>query len=118
MELTQEIKDIMSKGVPVEYTSEKALPKKEALELVDKLLEANIPVLGGEVVSWDAKGILSYNYDGWYCNFFPEEALTDYVCRSVRKAKEYLYAYKVDEVLFVVGFDPDFSKEKYQHLIN
>lgn len=75
MELTQEIKDIMSKGVPVEYTSEKALPKKEALELVDKLLEANIPVLGGEVVSWDAKGILSYNYDGWYCNFSRKKLL-------------------------------------------
>lgn len=28
MELTQEIKDIMSKGVPVEYTSEKLYRRK------------------------------------------------------------------------------------------
>lgn len=75
-----------------------ALEKSEALNALDKFAELQVPVLGGDVCEL-IDGVIQYNYDNWYCEQMQGEPKTDFIIRSIGKAKEYIENYN--------GKDPD-----------
>lgn len=69
-----------------------ALTKDEALIALGKLMEIEIPILGGDVCELN-NGIIKYNYDNWYCNRIENESEMEFVIRSHDKAVEYITNY-------------------------
>ena len=66
-----------------------ALTKGQALEVLDKFLTLQIPILGGDVYE-NIDGKLQPNLDNWYCEPKKEEAKIDFMYRSIKKAKIYI----------------------------
>ena len=48
---------------------------------------------------------LRSNYDNWYCDELPNEFLSDFVIRSIDKAKQYIESYNIkkgDDIFFTL----------------
>lgn len=77
-----------------------ALTKEQALSAIDQLRDANVLVLGGDVLAGPNEG---YNptYDNWY---FEAPVLTDssVVAASASKASAYVAKYPGDDVYFAL----------------
>lgn len=87
-----------------------ALTKSQASDVLDKLYNSNIGVLGGDVCK-DEEGYIWPNYDSWYSNHIPEESNEDFVTRSIKKSKDYIEQYKpyvTDIIYFTIV--PDVSR--------
>lgn len=85
-----------------------AFEKQRALSVLETLLAWNIPVLGGDVFH-ENNGKLDICVDNWYCNPAPDENLSEYVRRSVGKARNFISGYKnrSGRVIFVLVADAD-----------
>lgn len=71
-----------------------ALTKSQALEALDKLLNLNIAVLGGDV--YETRGdYIQPNYDNWYSDRQPGESKEDYLNRSIEESRTYIERYAV-----------------------
>lgn len=69
-----------------------AFPKKQALNIISKLLKNNVPILGGDVYCLN-KGIITNSYDNWYCNLETGESQKRFAERSCYIAKQYIENY-------------------------
>ena len=69
-----------------------ALKKSEALDALEKLLELQVPILGGDVYE-NVEGIIQPNCDNWYCDQLTEESKDDYVNRSIKETIDYIERY-------------------------
>lgn len=77
-------------------SSELALRVSDALQTITLLQNAQIGILGGDVMSTDAGKLVyalhswgdEYVYLDWYCNHMPDEVHENYVARSCVLAKE------------------------------
>ena len=81
-----------------------ALTKSQALFAIERFLEYNIPVLGGDICE-NTDGLIKPNYDSWYCDPSPGETESEFLNRSIVKAKQYIEAYpikKTDTIFFVL----------------
>ena len=63
--------------------------------MLDRLYEMQIPVLGGDVYEI-ANGVIQNNYDSWHCDKLLNESHSDFVSRTIGKAKEYIEDYNSD----------------------
>ena len=66
--------------------------------------ELQVPILGGDVYRL-VNGALRSNYDNWYCDELPNEFLSDFVIRSIDKAKQYIESYNIkkgDDIFFTL----------------
>lgn len=88
-----------------------ALSKQDSFYVLDKFLEMQIPVLGGDVYeAFDE--VLQSNYDSWYCNQMNEESRPDFVKRSIRVAREFIENYQMtntSKIYFVLVPDEDLN---------
>jgi len=81
-----------------------ALTKVEVITAIDEFSSQHIPILGGDVYEV-INGVFQSNYDNWYCEPLPEETRSEFVNRSVNKAKKYIEDYKakeLDKIFFVL----------------
>ena len=106
---SNEIDNILSNGISLESLGVKnwAFSQKESLLILDKFVELQIPVLGGDVCDLVNEAI-RFNYDNWYCNKLSNEPHLDFVKRSINKAREYIEQYSVkksDKIFFVFVLD-------------
>lgn len=72
-----------------------ALTKEAALNALDKLLEIQVPILGGDVFE-KINGVMRPKYDNWYCDPILDESKDDFVVRSIGIAKRYIENYQVN----------------------
>ena len=70
-----------------------ALSKIQALKVLDQFLESKISVLGGDVYE-NINGAIQSNYDSWCCEPLSNESKTDFINRSIKKARNYIEEYK------------------------
>lgn len=103
---SREIEEILAIGKPLFNVGVHnwALTKKEAMIAIERFSSLQIPILGGDVYTI-ADGVLQSNYDNWYCDPSAGETKSDFINRSLIKAKEYLENYPVkelDEFFFVL----------------
>lgn len=87
--------DILSIGQPLNEVGidNWALTKAQALEVLERLEEAEISILGGDIYE-NIDGIIQSNYDNWYCEQLPEESKSAFLSRSITKAREYIEDYQ------------------------
>jgi len=76
-----------------------ALTKEQALIALDQFEAEGIAVLGGDVYETQEEGLQS-NYDNWYCNRKENESKSEFVSRSVAKARDYINNYKLNRTVF------------------
>ncbi|MBF0331424.1 MAG: hypothetical protein HQL17_05755 [Candidatus Omnitrophica bacterium] len=69
-----------------------AFSKEQSFLVLEQLLEAQIAVLGGDVAT-KSNNVIELNYDNWFCNQLLGEAKSDFVIRSINKAKIYIENY-------------------------
>ncbi len=76
-----------------------ALDKDHSIEFITLCSEELIPIIGGDVVDVLCDGLeLSYTY--WHYDRVNNECFKDYVEHSINKAREYVYYYNNESVLF------------------
>jgi hypothetical protein len=83
---------------------DRAFSKEDALKIISEVEKFKKPILGGDVLELKG-GKIQYNYDNWYCDKFPNELQTEYLKRSIDRAKEYITQYKIgniDNILFAL----------------
>jgi hypothetical protein len=95
---SNKIDEIFSNGISLEPLGVKnwALSQQEALWALSQCVELQIPILGGDVCEWGS-GAIRYNYDNWCCDKLPNESHIDFVSRSIKKAREYIEHYTINE---------------------
>ena len=95
--MSSTINEILETGLSLELIGVKnrALPKEGAIIVLDRLYEMQIPVLGGDVYEI-ANGVIQNNYDSWHCDKLLNESHSDFVSRTIGKAKEYIEDYNSD----------------------
>lgn len=84
-----------------------AFPKQEALQLLHKLRDDGIPVLGGEVF-YQNNNLIKGSDDSWYCEQNKDEIKEDFVQRSYKIALNFIENYSVydlGKVLFCIVVD-------------
>lgn len=103
---SEEVDSILSVGRSLEPLGIRnwALESNAALSALESLSDLGIGVLGGDVYVVDG-GRVESNYDNWYCNKERGEPSTDFVSRSIFKAKSYIVGYQRKGVMF--AFVPD-----------
>jgi len=69
-----------------------ALTKSQALFAVERFLEEQIPLLGGDVCE-NINGVIRPNYDSWHCDPIPNELNIDFLNRSILRARNYIETY-------------------------
>lgn len=82
-----------------------ALPRSAALEAVDALRQARIPILGGDVLR-EVDGKIRHTYDNWYCKCHADPATDEYAEESFKQAQRYVLAYPDPEdgtVFYEIG---------------
>ena len=72
-----------------------ALPYDKALNALPQFEKWGIPVLGGDVCE-SIDGIFQYTCDNWYCDQEDTESNSDFVIRSVEKAKTFILNFKTE----------------------
>jgi len=84
-------------------SNEMALKLSDAIKAVDLLLDSQVAVLGGDVLT-DSSGKLSYTYENWYCKQLSGENPLGFCRRSQIVAREFIdkLIKRGDETLFVV----------------
>lgn len=82
-----------------------AWEKKDALRLIETLMQDEIAILGGDVYKVEGKKITP-TYDSWYCDRVPSEKPEKYNTRSKLKALDYIknYPEKEQKILFSLVF--------------
>lgn len=97
------VNEILSNGTSLSSIGVQnwALTKAASLSALRVFLELEVSVLGGDVCEIK-DGLISYNYDNWYCEKEMGESDIDFVLRSNDKAREYIDAYNIkdDSVMF------------------
>ena len=93
------VNEILKVGVSLESIGVKnwALSKEDAVKVLDKFYELQIPILGGDVCE-NINGVIQYNYDNWYCDRRPNESQLDFVNRSITQARDYINNYNSDNI--------------------
>ena len=86
-------------GVSLESIGVKnwAFSKEDAIVVLDKYLELQIPILGGDVCV-RSNEVIQYNYDNWHCDKVPDESNIDFVNRSIAVARNYISNYKMNNL--------------------
>ena len=70
-------------------SDEIALNLDNTLQAIELLQEAQLPILGGDILS-DDSGKLIYTYENWYCEKLEHENHNEYCLRSYNTTKIYL----------------------------
>lgn len=70
-------------------SDEIALKLDDALQAIELLKDARVPILGGDILS-DVSGTLSYTYENWYCEKIEQETPNEYIERSYQISRTYL----------------------------
>lgn len=70
-----------------------AFSKDQALHVISILRDSCIPILGGDVYCLN-NGVITDNYDNWYCNLNEGESKEHFIERSYFIAKKYIENYK------------------------
>ncbi|MDO5615801.1 MAG: Imm40 family immunity protein [Cruoricaptor ignavus] len=93
---SDKVDELLSKGISLESMGIKnwALSQQEALQVLNRFVDLQIPILGGDVCEF-IDGVIQYNYDSWYCDRLPSESHVEFVSRSIRKTKEYIEHYDI-----------------------
>ncbi|MDU9007017.1 Imm40 family immunity protein [Sedimentitalea todarodis] len=73
-----------------------AFEKAEALEVISKLTELSVPILGGDVYQ-KRGGEIRPAYDNWYCNMEDGETNSKFAMRSASQARRYVRLYSEPE---------------------
>jgi len=71
-----------------------AFTKPDALNIIDKLKEMQIPILGGDVLIGNSYA-MQYNFDSWYCHKKDVPREDTYLNFSIEKAKQYIKNYNI-----------------------
>ena len=100
------IDKILVSGLSLESLGIKnwALSRQKVLQVLEQFRELQVPILGGDVYRL-VNGALRSNYDNWYCDELPNEFLSDFVIRSIDKAKQYIESYNIkkgDDIFFTL----------------
>jgi hypothetical protein len=85
-----------------------ALTKIEALNAIEQFYSLEVAILGGDVYAIRNEMFVS-TYDNWYCDRLPQEEQSNFLNRSIDKARQYIEAYNAqepDKTFFVLV--PDF----------
>lgn len=103
---SNKIIEILKVGHSLEYVGVHnwALTKSQALNVLEQFLNSEISIPGGDVYE-NINGIIQSNYDNWYCEPLPSETKSNFVKRSIKKAKTYIEEYKPkqsDMIFFVL----------------
>lgn len=100
---SSEVDVILSVGVSLECIGIKnwALSRNEAISAICELETHGVPILGGDVYHL-VNGVAEQTYDNWYCDRDANELASEFLRRSVSKAKSYIENYKVDGALFAI----------------
>jgi hypothetical protein len=70
-----------------------ALTRSQAFIAFDQLETLQIAILGGDVCQY-INDRLQPNYDSWHCDQLQNENKSDFVSRSIKKAKDYIELYQ------------------------
>lgn len=73
-----------------------AFSKEGALEILNQFEELQVCILGGDVCEL-TNSIIQPNYDNWYCNRLSNEGDIEFSKRSIKKAKDYITNYNVND---------------------
>ena len=100
------IDKILGSGLSLESLGIKnwALSRQKVLQVLEQFRELQVPILGGDVYRL-VNGALRSNYDNWYCDELPNEFFSDFVIRSIDKAKQYIESYNIkkgDDIFFTL----------------
>ena len=110
MKHSNKIDSILSIGIPLEDIGVKnwALNKENALTAIEKLEVEDTPILGGDVYEL-VNNKLQMNYDNWFCDKLANESKSEFLSRSILKAKNYINNHnKVEaQIYFVLVPDND-----------
>lgn len=102
---SSEIDSILSIGRSLESVGVRnwALEREAALAVLEQLCVMRVAVLGGDVYAISGANVES-NYDNWYCDRDNGESETDFVERSIAKARSYVANYQAPagSVLFAI----------------
>jgi hypothetical protein len=100
---SNEIDNILNLGVSLEEIgiNNWALTREDALNALCSFEKLDIGVLGGDVYI-HSNGDMAQNYDSWYCNYLSGESRTNFVTRSINKAKSYILGYSTANAMFVL----------------
>lgn len=92
---TEEIDSILSDGKYLEDVGVRnwALARDVALKALNKFLERDVAVSGGDVYLSDGTEI-ELSYDNWSCEPRNEESESDFLHRSIEEAREFIERYK------------------------
>lgn len=81
-----------------------ALTKAQAIHALEQFEALEISILGGDVCQY-IDGMIKPNYDNWYCEPVSTDSKSDFLYKSIRKAKSYIESYQINEdttVFFVL----------------
>jgi hypothetical protein len=81
-----------------------ALTKAQALLVIERLMKNKTPILGGDVFE-NVGSLITQNYDNWFCEQLVGETESEFLNRSIAKAKQYIESYPAigeDIVLFTL----------------
>lgn len=73
-----------------------AFSKEDSLNILYHFEELHVIILGGDVCEL-TNNYIQPNYDNWYCNRLSNETDIEFSKRSVKKAKDYIMNYNVDQ---------------------
>lgn len=74
-----------------------AFTRSQAIDILAKLRELRIALLGGDVCEPDSYGRILPNYDNWHCEQLPDESKEDFIERSLQEARNYVENYPINE---------------------
>ena len=86
---------VLSRGIPLKESgiNNWAFDKEDALQVLCDLKSKGVPVFGGDV--YEKKGTkIELGFDNWYCERNEHEDQSDFVERSILRAKSYITSYK------------------------
>ena len=85
-----------------------ALTLEQALIALDQFEVEGIAILGGDVYELQ-EGALQSNYDNWHCDKRPNESKSDFMARSIARARAYITNYKGNQgVQYFFAIVPEF----------
>ncbi len=94
MAWSENIKEVLSCGIPLlDFgINNWALNRSQSLLALVELKKRKISILGGDVYEI-VNNMPESNNDNWYCNRHDNEALEDFVDRSINDASDYISSY-------------------------
>lgn len=114
MKILTKINELLNKGISLQGIgiNNWAFSKDDALDILNRFEELQVSILGGDVCEL-INNRIQPNYDNWYCNRLSNETDVEFSKRSIKRAKDYIMDYNVDnpnQIFFIFVID-DYKNE-------